>query len=150
MLAAVFVLVIACASVLAGRGYVRKARAMRSFQRVPGVVLTREVVASPPGQRREGLFGEGGGSMPKVTYAYRVDGKDYVGGRIRYASRGLKREVAEKALAAIPDQVDVWFDPASPSDAYLERHAPALGWALLIGGSFTALLALLWMVGQRT
>lgn len=150
MLVAVFLLILATAAILAGGGHVQKAHIMRSFRRTRGRILTREVVASPTGQRREGHFGDGGGSVPKVTYRYEVDGKEYVGDRITYASRGLKREAAARALAAIPDEVDVWCDPARPADAYLERHGTAAGWALVGGGGLTAIVTLMWLIGQRT
>jgi hypothetical protein len=44
-----------------------------------------------------------------------------------YAHRGLKKTLAEQKLAAIPDDVEVFYDPAEPETAYLSRHRPGRG-----------------------
>jgi hypothetical protein len=41
--------------------------------------------------------------------------------------RGLKRSVAEQALAAVPDEVDVHYDPTTPQEAFLQAHTPRTG-----------------------
>jgi Protein of unknown function (DUF3592) len=114
---------------------------MRSFQMTRGRVVAREV-AVVSGGRREGRWGKGGGYRPKVTYAYTVDGVSYTSDRSSYAFRGLKESVAEQELAAIPDEVDVYYDPAAPQEAYLETHRPRIGSILLVGGAIGLMAAL--------
>lgn len=141
MASAVAILVISCGAIAAGWGYVSTARRMRSFQTTRGRVLAREV-APIPGGNREGRWGKGGGHRPKVTYAYTVDGVSYTSDRWSYAFRGLRRSVVEQQLAAMPDEVDVHYDPAAPREAYLELHTPRLGNILLAGGAIGAVAAL--------
>jgi hypothetical protein len=61
---------------------------------------------------------------------------------------GLKRSVAEQRLAAIPDEVDVHYDPAAPQEAYLVKHSPAIGIALIAGGCVGALVGLVLALGS--
>jgi hypothetical protein len=144
--AAIAILVISFGAIAAGWGYVRTARRMRSFQTTRGRVVTRDVVAIPGGTR-EGRWGKGGGYMPKVTYTYSVDGAAYTSDRSSYAMRGLKKSLAEQEVAAIPDEVEVYYDPASPQEAYLETHTPRIGKVLLAGGAFGVLVGVLALVG---
>jgi len=145
VIAAVFVLVLAIGAIVAGTGYARKANAMRGFQMTTGRVVARDVVAIT-GDRTEGRWGDGGGWAPRVAYAYSVDGEDLTGDRVAYAPSGLKRSVAERRAAAYPDEVLVWYDPANPRDAYLERHTPRLGRVLVAAGVIAAAGALVGIV----
>ena len=133
MASAIAILVLSCGAIVAGWGYVKTARRMRSYATVRGRVLAKEV-APVPGGSREGRFGKGGGSMPKVTYAYTVDGIEHRSDRWSYAMRGYKRSVVEQQLAALPDEVDVHYDPRAPDEAYLQTNSPALGRGLIAGG----------------
>lgn len=146
MLVAAFVLLIAAGMVAAGVGYVRTARSMRRFRPTSGRITSRDVVAVA-GDTREARFGRGGGHAPSVTYDYEVDGVAYSGGRISYATKGLRRSAAAEKVAAIPEEVTVWFDPADPGTAYLERHSPGLGWVLVSVGTVIALAAIGWIAG---
>jgi hypothetical protein len=139
--AGLFVLVLSGAAIIAGRGYVRTARRMRAFRTTRGAVVARELL-EVPGDNREGRWGDGGGFMPKPTYTYVVDDVSHRSDRYSYALRGYKRSVAEQRLAAIPDEVDVHYDPAAPQEAYLVTHSPAIGMALIAGGSIGALIGL--------
>ena len=145
MAAAIATLVIGLGALIAGLGYVRKAKAMRGFASTAGTVIQREVVPAPGGDTTEGVWGEGGGYMPKVTYRFTAGGKERTGDRFSYAYQGLKKSVAEKRLAAIPEQVTVWFDPKNPDDAYLLRHTPTVGWFLIVPGAIAALGAVAWL-----
>ena len=69
-------------------------------------------------------------------------------GRTSYAHRGLRRSLAEQQLAAIPDEVDVYYNPAAPEEAYLETHTPALGRYLLAGGGVGVLFGLILVLGS--
>ena len=126
----------------AGLKYVSMARKMRSFNTTRGTVLSREVVPTAASLGREGRWGSGGNYQPKVTYTYSVDGAEYRSDRLTYSTAGLKRSVAERAVAAVPDDVTVHYDPADPSQAYLQTNSPNLGYALLAGGAVTMFVAL--------
>ena len=80
--------------------------------------------------------------MPAVTYAYAVAGADYTSDKYSYAFRGLKQELARQEVDAIPDQVDVYYDPAKPSEAYLNKHTPTIGRWLIAGGIVGILIGL--------
>jgi hypothetical protein len=56
--------------------------------------------------------------------------------------RGLKRSVAEQALAAVPDKVDVQYDPTAPQEAFLQARTPRTGYVLVACGSVGVLVAL--------
>ena len=147
MVAAIAILVISLGAILAGRGYVRTARRMQSFATTRGHVTAREVVTIGS-LSREGKWGQGGNYRPKVTYDYTVGGVAYTSDRVSYANRGLRRSLAEQQLAAIPDEVDVYYDPAAPQEAYLEKHTPTLGRYLLAGGGVGALFGLILLLGS--
>lgn len=146
VLIALFVLLLAAGAIAAGAGHVRTAGRMRRFRPTPGRVLSRGVVAVSA-DRREGRWGRGGGYAPAVTYAYTVDGVERTGDRIGYAQPGLKQSIARREADAFADAVTVWFDPEDPGDAYLRRHSPGLGWALICGGAVLALGALAGIAG---
>src|SRR6185437_6028973 len=116
VVAAIAILVISLGAILAGRGYVRTARRMQSFATTRGHVTAREVVTIGS-LSREGKWGQGGNYRPKVTYDYTVGGVAYTSDRVSYANRGLRRSLAEQQLAAFPDEVDVYYDPAAPQEA---------------------------------
>jgi hypothetical protein len=140
--AAIALFVISLGAILAGQGYVKTARRMRTFRTTRGRVTGREL-AAVAGGTREGRWGKGGGYRPKVTYVFTVNGVEHTSDKTSYAHRGLKKTLAEQELAAIPDDVEVFYDPAEPDTAYLSRHRPGLGYGLLAGGAAGVLLALL-------
>jgi hypothetical protein len=146
MLAALFVLVIALGALAAGVGYVRAAHRMRGFKTTKGTVIGREVVAIPPFDRREGRWGRGGGYSPKFTYTYEVGGKGYTGEKLGYATSGLKRSIAEQEAEAMPEQVDVHYSPADPTEAYLRTNSATVGWFLTALGVVLGLGALVALV----
>jgi hypothetical protein len=143
---AIALLVISLGAIVAGRGYVKTSRRMRSFQTTRGRVVAKEL-ARVPGLSREGRWGKGGNYRPKVTYAYTVGGVAYTSDRSSYATRGLRQSVAEQQLAATPDEVDVYYDAAAPQEAYLELHTPRLGHFLVAGGLVGALIGLILLLG---
>jgi hypothetical protein len=142
MAAAIALLVISLGAILAGQGYVKNGRRMRGYATTRGRVVGRElarIAAAGP----EGRFGQGGPYWAKATYVFTVDGVEHTSDKTSYAHRGLKKALAEQRLAAIPDEVDVHYDPASPDDAYLEKHTPGMGYWFLAGGGVGVLIALL-------
>jgi hypothetical protein len=144
--AGIAMLLISVGMIAAGRGHVKLARRMRSFQTTRGRVVGREV-AVVPGAGHEGRWGRGGRYRPKVTYEYTVGGVSYTSDRTSHVLRGLRESLVEQQLAAIPDEVDVHYDPASPGEAFLETHTPGLGRALMAGGAVGILLALVMILG---
>jgi hypothetical protein len=143
MAAKLFALFLGAAFVYAGNLYVALARRMRSYRSVPGKVIAREVTIVPTGDTREGVWGEGGGYTPKVTYRYFVDGVEFESSKIGFSVGGYKRVIAERKLAEIPDQVVVWYDPSKPSEGYLKKHGPAAGYAIAAFGVVLMLGALI-------
>jgi hypothetical protein len=139
-------IVISLGAIAAGWGYVRTGRRMRALATARGTVIERSVVAIPGGGR-EGRYGQGGGYRPQATYRYEVDGVMYTSDRWGYAYRGLKRSLAEERVAALPDQVTVYYDPANPDEAYLETHTPRIGRWLVGGGVVGLLIGLIALLG---
>jgi hypothetical protein len=142
-----FALFLGLAFAYVGSSYSALARRMRSYRSVPGKVIAREVVVVPTGDTTTGVWGEGGGYTPQVTYRYVVDGVELESNKIARAIRGYKRAVAERKLAEIPEQVVVWYDPDKPSEAYLQRHGTAFGYAILALGVALVAGALVSLVG---
>jgi hypothetical protein len=140
---AIGLLVISLGAIVAGAGYMKTASRMRSFATARGAVLGKEVGTVPSGDRTEGRWGQGGGAVPKVTYRYTVGGEEFTNDRWSYAWRGLKRSIVEEQLETIPDEVQVYYDPANPKESYLELHTPNIGVYLVAGGIAGAVLALL-------
>ena len=142
-----FVLLLGLAFAWVGNMYSALARRMRSFKSVPGRVIAREVVVIPSGNTTTGRWGEGGGYTPQVTYRYVVDGVELESNKFARAIRGYKRAVAERKLAEISDEVTVWYDPNKPTEAYLRKHGPAVGYAILALGACLVLGALVGLLG---
>lgn len=108
-----------------------KVGAAAGWPSVPGTVLVSTV------QLRVGAAGpEGGRSRayhPVVVYAYTVGGRPYQGQRIFFGdSLGTGWPgPAQRTAARFPvgATVPVYYDPANPAQAVLERRAPA-NWLL--------------------
>ena len=138
----IFALLLGLAFVYVGNSYRALAHRMRTYRSVPGRVVAREVVVVPSGNTRTGRYGDGGGYTPQVTYRYVVDGAELTSNKLAASIAGSKRAVAERKLEEIPDAVVVWYDPKNPSEAYLTKHGPALGYAILVLGVGVVLGAL--------
>ena len=147
MAAGIFLIVLSLGAIAAGWGYVRTARRMRGFATTRGTVTARGVAPVPGGDTREGRYGKGGGYQPQITYAYAVEGVAHTSQRWSYAARGLRRELAEQTAAAVPDDVEVFYDPARPDEAYLHTHTPRIGYWLVGGGVLGLLIGLVALLG---
>jgi hypothetical protein len=147
VIAGIFVLLISLGAIVAGRGYVRAARRMRTFPVARGTVISRGVAPLPSGGAREGRWGKGGGSMPQVTYTYAVDGVPYTNDRWEYAYRGLKHSIAQSQADAVPDEVDVHYNAEKPAESYLHTHTPGTGRWFIAGGVVGVLFALVLLLG---
>jgi hypothetical protein len=102
-----------------------KARATRHWARAAAIVVESEVVW--------GTTNHGGHTawtwLPRFTYQYEVGGQVYRGGRIAFYRRCTGSRAQELA-AHHPNgsQVQVYYDPAHPAEAVLDRSFPGLWW----------------------
>jgi hypothetical protein len=90
--------------------------------------------------------------IPRVVYEYRVDGQTYRSGQLHFGepiAYSLKRR-AERRLATLTASAGrVFYDPANPARAVVERSAPVLRRdavlllvvAVVFAGGVVALLA---------
>ena len=150
MAGGIALLVISLGMTAAGVGYVRTARRMRSYMTTRGTIVERSLGRMPSMGRptTDPLFGKGGSYTVNVAYTYDVGGTSYRSDKLSYAQKGWRKNVAENKLAAIPDQVDVHYDPAAPEEAYLETNTPTLGWFLTGGGILGMLIGLVLVLGS--
>ena len=146
MAGAIALIVISLGAIVAGRGYMRTARRMGAFAVTRGTVLEKKPIPLPGGDTRSGRWGKGGGYQPYVRYAYEVEGAPYTNDKVGYALQGLKQELVQQDLDALPEQVDVHYDPANPQDAYLKTHTPTIGRWFIIGGAVGVVFGLLILV----
>ena len=75
---------------------------------------------------------------PKVKYTYQVAGREFVNDRWAYFERGYTRQKAERAVAAVPDEITVYVSPSDPSQAVVDRSG--MGLALVVGGIGTLIV----------
>jgi hypothetical protein len=143
----IFVLLFGLVCAYVGNQYSALARRMRAFQSVSGKVIARAVVVVPSGNTTTGRWGDGGGYTPDVTYRYVVHGVELESNQISRAITGYKHALAQRKLAEIPDTVVVWYDPNNPSEAYLRKHGPMLGYLVLALGACLILGALIGIFG---
>jgi hypothetical protein len=107
-----------------------------------GTVLRSEAVEQSPLFRERSTDFEAA-----VTYRYRVAGREYEGsdvwpGRIRpHAADGARRYV-EQFLREYPEgaTVEVHYDPAEPSRAFLEPHRGTGGYLVVAAAATLALV----------
>jgi len=94
---------------------------------------------------------DGNSYVPKVEYEYSVAGQTYRGKRIVFGSAGSGNKAREQAVVErykVGTPVEVFYDPARPADAVLERRAASstvIFW--LIGVTFIAGSLLFGLVG---
>jgi hypothetical protein len=101
-----------------------------NWRSVPGKVLASKSVARRVRTAESHARAEQGGDLTlrnfaEVRYEYRVDGKRYTGDRVSLGEDLGNFQVAE-TLARYPvgATVTVYYDPAKPTQAVLERDAP--------------------------
>lgn len=125
----------------------REAQAAKNWQSTSGKIIRSEIRTI----RKRGLEErETVRSAPAIAYEYNVGGKRYKGERISLAENLPESEI-EATLARYPlgAQVTVYYDPANPQQAVLERDLPpdfgkglAGMFAFLGGGALLVLLTL--------
>jgi hypothetical protein len=98
---------------------------------VEGVVTRSALDASPAG------FGD---MVADFSYAYRVGGRDFECSRVAYASRCPSTAASRRLIARFPvgRRLTVFYDPASPSSAVLERRAEPAAPSLAVLGATIA------------
>jgi len=106
----------------------REIHAARRWLQTTGTVVTSRVEAR---KKRPGDFDYDGGdtevtNTPLVVYEYHVNGQAYRSSRFTIGERTSEYEL-ESILDRHPvgTQVDVYYDPANPHQAVLERDVPA-------------------------
>ena len=75
--------------------------------------------------------------VPFVQYEYQVGGQNYQGNRLAFQEKGYNsHKKAFKLVAAYPagNPVSVYYDPANPQNAVLERKAHGNNILLVVGG----------------
>ncbi|MEW6030954.1 MAG: DUF3592 domain-containing protein [Chloroflexota bacterium] len=102
-------------------------------------------------ERRRSSNNRGFVNYPVVQYSYQVNGQTYAGTKLapgpEVGGSGAPGVVARYPAGA---QVTVYYDPQNPSDAVLERNAPAQWILWLVLGIFNCLLCgvapfIIWM-----
>jgi len=89
-------------------------------------------------------------SYPLVVYQYTVGEKSYTSEKIRPGTN-WGGSGADKVIARYPvgSQVAVYYDPANPSTAALERNPPSLAWAwialILLNACFAGIVVVIAM-----
>lgn len=121
----------------------REAWATRDWQTAPGRIIGSEAeeyrawVSDSSNPRLRTFY------RPTIVYLFSVNGRDYIGDRITFGGQaGWSASIFFRyRLARYPEgsQVTVYYNPANPSEAVLERRAFGL-WLLV--GAGAALLAL--------
>jgi len=108
----------------------------RRWPVVPARIVERGVgPATTAGSSRPGRYFE-----PRVTYAYTVEGKSYTGDRIGLSKNAYDRDSAERVARALPEIVEVRYNPGDPGDAFLQPSALAAGVVIVVAGILGVLI----------
>lgn len=113
------------------------ADASKSWPSVPGQVVESHVAAGwsedSEGDRRRSYTAE-------VTYSYQVNGQTFTSRQVSFGAKAShgKPEPAQAVVNtyAAGRAVTVYFDPANPAEAVLERRAGGLGITFVMGVVF--------------
>ena len=107
---------------------VRHADAMVRYRPAPAVVVASRV--------ETGTDSDGHATYrPAITYRYTVDGREFAAERITFdeVSTGNRRESPDWVAAHLPGTaLTVYYDPARPSQAVLQREVSGSIWFLLL------------------
>lgn len=118
----------------------RKAGASQGWPSVQGQIVTSEVKQSIS---HDDDGGQSVSYYPAVQYAYQVNGQGYMGKQISFGGTlgGNDPAKAQAKLAPYPPNamVTVYYDPAKPQDAVLERSSGGATWAIAVGAVVLAL-----------
>jgi len=118
----------------------RKAKAIKSWPSVKGVVTGSKIV---PGRDKDA---EGNViDQASITYMYAVSGSPFHGNRVKMGDPGNARKLI--ARYSKDRRVLVYYDPANPASAVLERGSSNL-WVWPLIGVISILLGLFKLVGS--
>ena len=132
----IFLLVIGAAGAVGGVIMLSTSLKIRSWPVVQGRIVEKGVGPSTTtGASRPGRYFE-----PRVTYDYTVDGKAFQGHRIGMTTEAYDEDKARRVVAALPDTVEVHYDPSNPSDAVLQPSAIGMSLLVLIFGAIAVLV----------
>lgn len=114
----------------------RQVLEIRAWPTAQATVIERGVGApeQPTGGTRNARF------VPKVRYAFEVDGQPYEASGLGPAQESMTEAEARSAAEAVPDSVEVHYDPDDPARAYIETGS--LTFAIILGvvGALFALI----------
>ena len=118
----------------------RKVQSSRSWPYTPGRILSAKVDTSiTRGNQDEA---DTTSYLPVIQYEYVVDNQHYLGNRIAFVARSYsRRKQAEEAMKAFEAGASVWvfYDPAKPGQAVLERKASGGTMWMMLGGAIVLL-----------
>jgi hypothetical protein len=130
---------VGCAVLLVAQGFaiLREERAARRWPATQGVISDVRASAGPGGRRLPHPLGD-------VTYAYGVAGRCYHARRVAFCSftwGRYRRELEYVATLTPGSRVTVYYDPAHPGRAVLDRRTSAWDYAVFLAAGL-AMLAL--------
>jgi hypothetical protein len=129
---AIFILLIGAVAVVASVTLMSASRKARGWPVVTGRIVERSVGPSTTtGASRPGRYFE-----PRVT----VGGKPYQGHRIAMTTEAFDEGKARRAVDALPDSVEVHYDPSNPADAVLQPSAIGMSILILVFGAIAVLV----------
>lgn len=118
----IFAAMFSAVFIVAGVSKYREVNRARNWVATTGTVTESKVRS----KRQRSSDGDSFESMPLVVYEYYVDGEKYRGNKINFAEKITGEEVAA-TLNKYPEGkiVQVYYNPARPSEAVLEHELPS-------------------------
>lgn len=127
-------LIVSVVFIWIGWGYYSKEQAAKSWTEAKGTIIESKVVGtnrSKSGTSSKKMFKVG------VTYDYEVGGQVHRGDQLgfmetRYSSQSRVAEEVKKY--PVGETVTVYYNPADPQEACLDRSAGLVPWLMMGGG----------------
>lgn len=126
---------------------------MASVAQTEGVILSAAVGAGQSRYRASsGGYHYRTSYHPDITYQYTVNGQQYINNRFAQRPTLINREsIIQRVLEKYPvgQKVTVYYNPANPQDAYLQKGMGGAATAIVLGALLlTALIAVVvvWIV----
>ena len=110
-------------------------RKAASWPTTTGTILSSGLEADP----------HDAGSVVEITYQYSVAGRKYTASRIAYTATSDSRPAKERLVSEYPAGrvVEVYYDPAHPASAALQRDPSALWLGVAATGAAFVAIAVL-------
>lgn len=133
-------LVVSAVFVWLGWGYYSKAQQSESWPETAGKIIESKVV-----EASRSRSGSSSKSMYKawVSYDYEVNGQKYRGDQVGFmdGSSSSQKGVAEEVRKyPVGRAVTVYYNPADPKEACLDRSAGMVPWLMMGGGAVGILI----------